>query len=73
MERQRGKEAGQVNRRVATPKSNTGRGAIAQTNAAGSIVIFRCSRASGARTRSYFEKSLGLINFNMSWLGLVLI
>ena len=62
-----------VTRRVVTPKSNTGRGAIAQTNAAAQCVFFGCSRPSGARTRSYFEKSSGLINSNMSWLGPVLI
>ena len=66
-------ESIQVTRRVVAPKSNTGRGAIAQTNALASNVCFRCSRASGARTRSYFEKSAGLINSNMSWLGPVLI
>ena len=62
-----------VTRRVVTPKSNTGRGTIAQTNALALNVCFRYSRASGARTTSYFEKSSGLINSNMSWLGLVLI
>ena len=62
-----------VTRRVVTPKSNTGRGTIAQTKARGSMGRFWCSRASGVRTRPSFEKSSGLINPNMSWLGPVLI
>ena len=60
-------------RRVVTPKSNAGRGTIAQTKARGSMGRFRCSRASDIRTRPSFEKSPGLINPNMSLLGLVLI
>ena len=62
-----------MTRWVVTPKGNTGIGAIAQTKARGSMWRFRCSRASGVRPRPSFEKSSGLINPNMSWLGPVLI
>ena len=60
-------------RRVVAPKVNTGRGAIADTNAHASYIRLRCLRALGALTISYSEKCSGPINSDMSWLGPVLI
>ena len=62
-----------MTRRVVAPRSNTGTGAIAQRKGFAPKIRLRCSRASGARTRSLFENPSGLNSSNMSWLGPLLI
>ena len=66
-------ESPYVTRRVVTPKSNTGRGTIVESNDHVAIMRFRSSRASGSLASAYFENPSGLNNSNMSWLGAILI